>query len=558
MFQRQSIGRRTWLRRAVAWAGVGSMTDATAPGVEAAEAYPAGTTIIASDSHAVVETAAGKVRGFTRNGIVTFRGIPYGASTESARRFLPPVKAAPWTGVRSTMFWGPVSPQSVGPPSSDENAWFWEADDGRQSEDCLRLNVWTPALKDNRKRPVMVWFHGGGFTIGSSQQEHFYDGENMSRRGDVVVVSVNHRLGIAGFLNLAEYGSKYAESANVGILDLVASLEWVHDNIAGFGGDASNVTIFGQSGGGGKVSCLMAMPGAKGLFHKAVVQSGSSLRMQAAESSARLSATLLAELGLSAGQVDRIQTLPMSRITEAGAAAGRANAGAGRGGAAGGGRAGWSPSVDGRVLPTHPFDPVAPSVSSTVPMLVGTVMNESSPSHFNPKLEAMTEDEMNAQVAERFGDRSAAIVAAYRRAHPSVKPVEILSLISSSRANAVTQAERKSALGAAPVYMYWFCWHTPIFDGRPRAFHGSELSFVFYNAHTYGANLTGGGLEAIALAGKMCDAWTAFARTGNPNHKGLPVWPAFTAERGETMIFNTKCEVRDDPDRQERKTLTVA
>jgi para-nitrobenzyl esterase len=517
----------------------------------------AGGAIVLSGVKAVVETSAGKIRGFTRNGIHTFLGVPYGDSTEGAARFMPPAKPAPWTGVRSTLAWGPVCPQTAPGPGSDEELFLFAPDDGRPGEDCLRLNVWTPALKDGRKRPVMVWLHGGGFSIGSAQQEHFYDGENLSRRGDVVVVSVNHRLGALGFLNLTQVGgAKYAGSANTGMLDLVAALEWVRDNIANFGGDPGCVSIFGQSGGGGKVGCLMAMPSAKGLFHRAIVQSGSSLRVGTMEDSARLAAAVLVELGLGASRLDEIQTLPAARLVDAGAAALRKLDGAPGSPAARSQRSGWGPVVDGLFLPSHPFDPVAPSLSAHVPMIIGTVMNESSPSAFNAKLEPLTEEELKTRVADRFGGRGGRIIEAYRRAHPHAKPVELLSLISSPRTDAVTQAERKAALAAAPAYVYWFCWHTPALDGRPRALHGSEIPFVFDDAHTYGANMTGGGLEARALAARMSDAWIAFSRTGNPNHKGLPMWPAFTAGKGETMIFDDKCEVKEDPDREERQILT--
>lgn len=557
----KTVGRRTLMKGAVALAG-GTGFALLENGCAAPDTASASSgAIIVTDPSTVVETTAGKVRGFARNGIYTFKGIPYGAATEGAARFMPPNKPAAWPGVRPAMYYGQVSPQ--GPRAgwaNNENAFLFEWDDGIQGEDCLRVNVWTPGIKDGRKRPVMVWLHGGGFTAGSGQELKSYDGENLARRGDVVAVSVNHRLGVVGFLNLAEVGgSTYASSANAGMLDLVAALEWVRDNIANFGGDPGNVMIYGQSGGGAKVSTLMAMPAAKGLFHRAVVQSGSSLRQGTPENSIKLAAAVLAELGLRTSQLDQLHKLPFPRLVEAAIAAQRKlsppnPAALGLGGPRG---IGWGPVVDGKILPQHPFDPAAPAISANVPMMIGTVMNESSPSAFNAALESMPEEEMKKRVSARYGDKTDRIVEAYRKAHPGAKPIEILSLISSSRTNAVTQAERKAAQGAAPVYVYWFCWHTPVLDGRPRSFHCSELSFVFFNTDRC-APMTGGTAEARELAGRISDAWINFARKGDPNHSGLPNWPAFTAANGETMIFDKKCGVKNDPDREERKVLEAS
>ncbi|MGH9720016.1 MAG: carboxylesterase/lipase family protein, partial [Bryobacteraceae bacterium] len=356
------VGRRTWLKSTAALAGgVTECARGAAPQISSGAGQAA---IIASASNAVVDTTAGRVRGYTRNGIFTFKGIPYAGPTGGSARFLPPTKPKPWTGMRSSMSYGPVCPQAPFAffSADDENAFLFELDNGQQNEDCLRVNIWTPGITNTRKRPVMVWIHGGSYLAGSGHHLNAYDGENLSRRGDVVVVSLNHRLNVLGYANLAEYGEKYASSANVGQLDLVEALEWIRDNIANFGGDAGNVTIFGQSGGGLKIGALMAMPAAKGLFHRAIIQSGSGprgtgLREATPDSTGRLASALLSELGLSRSQVDELQNVPVSRLMEAQVRA-RARA-ASQGSVPDRGPA-WRPTVDGKILPNHPFDPVAP------------------------------------------------------------------------------------------------------------------------------------------------------------------------------------------------------
>jgi para-nitrobenzyl esterase len=555
------ISRRSAIRGAATLAGTvaaSAVSPSLLPAADAKKISPQSAPkppIVANDENAIIETTAGKVRGYTRNGIFTFKGIPYGATTAGKARFLPPTKPAPWTGVRSSMQYGYVCPQ--GPRAgwaNDEEAWMFSWDDGIPAEDCLRVNIWTPA-NDNKKRPVMVWLHGGGFQAGSGQELKSYDGERLARRGDVVVVSLNHRIGVLGHLNLAAYGESYASSANLGMLDLVAALEWVRDNIADFGGDPANVTIFGQSGGGGKVSTLMAMPSAKGLFHRAIVQSGSMTRASSVERSGKIAADVLAELNLSGSQVAQLQDLPYQKLIEAGGAVQRKNA-----------RPGlpnirrmadtlvWAPVVDGIVLPRHPFDPDAPALSAQVPMLVGTVLNEFLNGINHPEYEVMTIDEVKKRVGDMYGDKSAQITEVFQQAHPKEKPFDILSRIAASnvRQGAVTQCERKAARAAAPAYLYWFTWKTPVLDARPRAFHCAELAFCFDNTERC-ENMTGNGAEAQHLAAQVSEAWIHFARTGNPNHPGIPTWPAFTADKCPTMIFDTPCEMKNNPDTTERK-----
>ena len=558
------ISRRALISGGAVLAG-GTVAAALLPpisarGLAGAAAVPAmnGDPVVASDKRAIVETSAGNVRGYTRNGIYTFKGIPYGATTEGNARFMPPTKPAPWAGLRSSLQYEHVAPQ--GPRAgwaNDEEAWMFSWDDGIQGEDCLRVNIWTPSINDNKKRPVMVWLHGGGFVAGSGQELRSYDGENLCKRGDVVVVSLNHRLGVLGYLDLSSYGDAYASSANVGMLDIVLALEWVRDNIGNFGGNSTNVTIFGQSGGGGKVNTLMAMPSAKGLFHRAITQSGSALRVGMHEKSAKLAAAVLSELGLSDSQVSQLLTLPFERLVAAGVAVAQRNT---RPGPPDFRRLadqlGWVPVVDGKNLPQHPFDPSAPAISSNVPLMVGTVLNEFLTAINHPEYESMTEEAVAKRVSELYGDKSAHVIEVFRQAHTGAKPFDILSLIFAApvREAAVTQADRKTALGAAPAYLYWFTWQTPVLDGRPRAFHCSELAFCFDNTDRC-ENMTGGGPEARALAVKVSEAWLAFAQSGNPNHRGLPEWPAFTAEKCPTMRFDAVSAVENNPDGVERKAI---
>lgn len=514
------------------------------------------------DNIALADTQYGKVRGYVLRGITYYLGIPYGADTSGANRFMPPQKPKPWTNVYPALWWGNSAPQEMTNRYENKFASFrdhWNYDD--VSEDCLRVNVFTPGTRDGKKRPVLFWIHGGGFTSGNGIEQDGYNGENLARLGDVVFCSINHRLGPLGFCNLAGVGgNQFAASGNVGMLDIVAALEWVRDNISNFGGDPSNVTIMGQSGGGAKVCILTAMPSAKGLFHKAVVLSGASRKAGDKAYSEKLGAAVVQEAGLASGDLAKLQSMPWKDFYALSAKAQSAMA---RNAAPGGGMGrGFSPVVDGHYLPQHPYDPIAAATAADVPMIISSVKNEQSPSWSDPAIESITLEQVVEKVKQRagfgagFGDKASDVVESYAKAFPNRKPVEIWSLVSSNRQSVVALADVKSKQ-SAPVYVDWFTWQPPLFDNRLRAFHCIDISFWFYNTDLMLTH-TGGGGRPRALSTKMAGALLQFMKTGNPNGAGLPEWPKYSAERGETMIFDDTCEARNDPDREARKALPMA
>ena len=509
---------------------------------------------------AIAKTQYGKVRGFVDGGVLTFKGVPYGQTTAGVNRWLPAKPPTPWTDEYPALVYGANCPQNLHTWTSAEQTFIQDWDDGWQSEDMLKLNIWTPSLTG--RRPVMFYMHGGGFSFGSSYELPSHEGAQMARNHDVVQVSVNHRLNILGFFDVSEIGGQaYEDSVNVGMTDLVAALRWVHDNIENFGGDPDRVMIYGQSGGGSKVTTLMGMPSAAGLFHRAAAQSGGGGNIPTREQQKELARLVMKDLGLAPNDIESLQKMDWAKIVAAGnAAAAKINPpgppmmGPGTPGKP---RVGWSPCVDGKVINMRSFFDAAPEISKNVPMLIGSVSEEGNRMSSRP-----TEEEWHASLAKTYGeDKATAIIATLKKAYPQ-KKIQTLSYMCSGnpglnglamRNNVVKMARLKHELRAAPAYTYYFTWQTPILDGLPGAWHTAELQFCFDNTKRCEQG-TGNTPEAQALAKKMASSWAAFAATGNPSVPGL-TWEATDPETNRTMVWDNECRMVDDPDGEARKII---
>jgi para-nitrobenzyl esterase len=507
--------------------------------------------LFVGDNIAVADTEYGKIRGFVLRGVHQFLGIPYGADTSGKNRFMPPVKPAAWKDIKPCVWWGNTAPQIMDKRYSNAYASFvdhWNYDD--VSEDCLKLNVWTPAI-DSGKRPVVVWLHGGGFTNGNAIEQDGYHGENLSRLGNIVFCSINHRLGPFGYSHLKAAGG-HPHSGNVGNLDMVAALEWVKNNIANFGGDPNNVTIIGQSGGGAKVTSLMNMPSAKGLFHKAVALSGTSLTGVNKEYAEKLGLKVMEEAGLQPGEIEKLQQIPWRQyidittraVEKFAEEAKKMNIS----------RGGFSPVADGVTMNDQPFFSDPNHFSADIPLIINTTFHESSPSRTDASLEEISLAGVVEKIKPRFGAEAGKIVEAYSQNFPKAKPVEIWAMILSNRKGAIAAADAKVSQKKAPVYVSWFGWQPPLFDGRMRAFHCDDICFWFYNTDLMLTH-TGGGKRPRALSTKMAKSFLNFVKTGNPNGGGLPSWKPYTKENGETMILDDACALVNNPDAVGRKAL---
>ncbi len=510
----------------------------------------------ATPRSAIANTQYGKVRGFVDGGVYTFKGIPYGQNTGGENRWLPAKPPKSWRDEYPALIYGANCPQNLHNYTAIEQSFLQDWDDGYMSEDMLKLNVWTPSLTG--KRAVMVYFHGGGFSFGSSYELPSHEGAQMARLHDVVQVSVNHRLNVLGFFDVSQVGgSAYEDSVNVGMTDLVASLRWVRENISNFGGDPDTIMIYGQSGGGSKVTCLLGMPAAQGLIHRASVQSGGGGNIPSGEQSKEFSSQVLKELGVSPNDITALQKMEWSRLFAAGNAV-MAKMNPSPRGLGGPGsappttpRVGWAPTVDGRIVTARSFFDAAPALSKHVPMLIGNVSEEGMHYSSNP-----TEAEWHATLAAALGEaKASALIQAMKKAHPE-KSIRTLSYGvqgMSARNNVQRMVKMKCELGGAPVYQYFFTWQSPMLDGVAGAWHTAELAFCFDNTKRCEQG-TGNTPEAQALANKMSSAWANFARSGNPSQPGLE-WKPSDPSRCQTMVFDNHCRMVDDPDGDVRRIL---
>ena len=471
----------------------------------------------------VVQTRSGWVKGFEQEGSLAFLGIPYAR----VERFQPPMAVTPWDTLMVCDHWGPQAMQMVG------GRQLTEAE--MSEKNCCVLNVWTTG--SSGKRPVMVWLHGGGFDSGTSA---WNPGMALVRK-DVVVVSVNHRLNILGFLDLSTCSEKYKMSGNVGMLDVVAALRWVQDNILSFGGDPGNVTIFGESGGGGKVGTLLCMPVAKGLFHKAIIMSGTILNVNTKAMSEQLGEAVLKELGIDKEHIDRIKEVPYTELYAAGQRAMAASIGTRKPGTPM--MWGFGPTPDGQTLLQQPFQPGFASISDDVPIMIGTTFNELQRLAYQ---QPMSMPQARTTLQATFGDETDDYIQTFREVYPECNPQDWVSIDWLFRPKTLLTADAIAESRKAPTYTYMFTWRSPVTHASQ---HGHELKFCFNTLHHSKNELPEATKRDLRLADLMSSAWANFAHTGNPNTKGLPKWKPYTPKNGEMMVFDYKCLIRHNHDR---------
>ncbi|MCX6611956.1 MAG: carboxylesterase family protein [Acidobacteria bacterium] len=536
-------------------AGITAMTAATS--TAATKTLSAAGSTCSTPRAAVARTQYGKVRGYIDDGVFTFKGVPYGANTGGENRWLPARPPAAWDGELPTLIYGANCPQRLH-TWSPEQSFLYQWTDGWISEDMLKVNIWTPSLSG--KRPVMFYIHGGGFSFGSAYELASQDGAQLARHHDVVSVTVNHRLNSLGFLDVSSLGGPaYADSVNVGMTDLVAALRWVRDNIANFGGDPNCVMIYGQSGGGSKVTTLLGMSSAEGLIHRASAQSGGGGNPPGIEESSEYSRRVIADLGVK--DMAGLQKLEWARLNEvSNAVAAKMNPPAGIGGptpipGTARPRVGAGPTVDGRTITMRSFYDAAPEISKKVPVLFGSVSEEGNVMSSRP-----TEAQWLATLTRNYGEaKGKALVEALKKAHPE-KSIRTLSYMCGGsglnglalRNNVTRMATMKHAQNAAPAYAWYFSWQSPMLEDAG-AWHTAELAFCFDNTKRCDQG-TGNGPQAQALAKKMATAWANFARKGDPSQPGLK-WEPFEPNRARTMVFDNNCRIMDDPEGELRKIL---
>lgn len=510
------------------------------------------------DEIAIAQTQYGKVKGYILRGVYTYLGIPYGAPTSGQNRFMPPQPPQKWDGVLPAVFYGDCAPQLTdGKYHNDYSTFGDHWNYYGVSEDCLRLNVWTP-MTDNAKRPVLVWLHGGGYTNGSGHEQDGYNGENIARKGNIVFVSINHRLGPIGYTDFSAVDPKFKDSGNAGMLDIHAALQWVHDNIANFGGDPSNVTIMGQSGGGAKVCNMVQMSDNAGLVHKAVALSGNTNKAVDQNFSSELGKYILKYAGLKPSEMHKLQEMPWKDYIELANKAAAEFVATYPGPSA---RGAFAPVADGVHFPKGEFYADKEAWADNVPMMFCTTTAEWGATRTNAQLDAMTREQAieflqggSLFVSGRTPEQAAAAYDAYSTVLPDkTQPIEIVNLVNASRDMVVSVADSKKHQDA-PVYMAWFDYEPNLFDGRMRAFHCADICYWFKNTDLMVTH-TGGGKEPRVLSDKMSEALLSFMKTGDPNNALLPEWPEYTTEEGALMMLGNDCRVLNDPDREARKAL---